>query len=147
MSMPSSLRYGLIVGLFIVLDRLTKGAALRYCALDCTFNRGISWGMLNYAGSGFFEVITLLIILITAVLGVYAYRRMMQGYPVWGELLIIGGSLSNIIDRFMYGGVVDFIEVRVGSWIGPAFNLADSMVVVGVAVMAYELLYTTNKNS
>lgn len=142
MSIPSFLSYGLCTSSLILLDRITKWAALRYCFHDCTFNRGISWGMLNYEGSGFFVGITLLIILITAVLCVYAYRRMLQGYSIWGELLIIGGSLSNIIDRFMYGGVVDFIELRLGSWIGPAFNVADSMVVVGVAIMAYELLCT-----
>lgn len=144
--MPSFLFYGVITSALILLDRITKWAALRYCVQDCTFNRGISWGMLNYEGSGFFVGITLLIIVITSVLGVYAYRRMFQGHSVWGELLIIGGSLSNIIDRFMYGGVVDFIELRIGSWIGPAFNVADSMIVVGVAIMAYEVLCISRKS-
>lgn len=142
-SMRSSLWYGLFVCLLVVLDRVTKWAVLRYCVHACTFNRGISWGMFNYSGSELFVGITLLIVIITALLGVYAYKRLMLGYSIVGELLIIGGSLSNIIDRFLYGGVVDFIELRIGSWVGPAFNIADSMVVVGVIIMAYDLLYKT----
>ncbi len=135
-----SIFYGSLVAFLVVLDQVTKWLALRWCAHVCTLNRGISWGMLNYEGPVVFSLLTLLVMLITFALGLYAYRRAHQGHYIFGELLIISGSLSNCIDRFVYGGVVDFIEVRVGSWVGPSFNLADSMVVVGVGLMAFELL-------
>jgi signal peptidase II len=134
--------YGLLAASIIILDQLTKYLALRWCALACTFNRGISWGMLNSGSPLTFYVLTGLVIAITVILAGYAYHRMQQGYTVFGELLIVSGSVSNIIDRFIYGGVVDFIEVRVGSWIGPSFNLADSMIVLGVGIMAFGLLFS-----
>ncbi len=134
------------MGLLIGLDRFTKWFVLTYCPESCILNRGISWGMLNYNHPGLFIVLTVLIILITLALILYTYRRMQQGFFVWGELLIIAGSFSNIYDRLVYGGVVDFIEVRIGSWIGPSFNVADSIVVIGVAIMAYELFFPARRS-
>ena len=49
--------------------------------------------------------------------------------------LIIGGALGNVIDRFRYGYVVDFIDVYVGDWHWPAFNIADSAVCVGAVAL------------
>lgn len=133
--------YGLLSASIIILDQLTKYLALQWCGPACTFNRGISWGMLNSGSSLTFYALTGLVIAITLILSGYAYQSMQRGHAIWGELLIISGSISNIIDRFIYGGVVDFIEVRIGSWIGPAFNVADSMIVLGVCIMAFGLLY------
>jgi len=50
--------------------------------------------------------------------------------------LILGGIIGNLIDRLRFGGVTDFISI--GWW--PAFNIADSAVVVGVILFAYSLL-------
>ena len=138
-------RFGIFVVSLIALDRISKALVLHYCAPHCTFNRGISWGMLNYENSTVFIILTAVVILITAALAIYAFRRWQAGFAIWGEILILAGSLSNIIDRMLYGGVVDFIELRVGSWVGPAFNIADSMVVIGVALMAYELVFNTKR--
>jgi signal peptidase II len=50
--------------------------------------------------------------------------------------LILGGTMGNLIDRLRFDGVTDFISI--GIW--PAFNLADSAIVVGVILFAYSLL-------
>jgi len=49
--------------------------------------------------------------------------------------LVIGGAVGNVIDRLRFGAVVDFLDFHVGSWHWPAFNVADSAICVGVAVM------------
>ena len=51
--------------------------------------------------------------------------------------LIIGGALGNLIDRVMLGKVVDFLYFHIGEYYWPAFNLADSAITVGVAIILF----------
>ncbi len=53
--------------------------------------------------------------------------------------LILGGTIGNLIDRLNFGYVTDFIDVSIGVGRWPAFNIADSAVVVGVIIFAYSL--------
>ena len=55
--------------------------------------------------------------------------------------LIVGGALGNVIDRAMLGYVVDFISVHRGTWYFPAFNVADSAISVGAALLILEALF------
>ena len=50
---------------------------------------------------------------------------------------ILGGALGNVLDRVMYGAVVDFIDVYYGNWHWPAFNLADSAICIGAALIIW----------
>ena len=54
--------------------------------------------------------------------------------------LVLGGALGNLYDRLAYGYVVDFLEFYVGSFDWPSFNIADSAISVGVALLALEIL-------
>jgi signal peptidase II len=76
-----------------------------------------------------------MIMAITAGVAWYAYEQYKEGHNVVGETLVVAGSVSNIIDRFWYGGVVDFIEFSYGTWIWPSFNIADMCIVFGIAIM------------
>jgi signal peptidase II len=51
--------------------------------------------------------------------------------------LILGGALGNVLDRLMYGAVVDFIDFHYGSWHWPAFNIADSAICIGAALVIW----------
>lgn len=55
--------------------------------------------------------------------------------------LIIGGALGNLIDRLLFGHVIDFIDLFYGRWHWPAFNIADSAITVGVAMILLETLF------
>lgn len=55
--------------------------------------------------------------------------------------LILGGAVGNLIDRFRYGYVVDFLDLHVSGWHWPAFNVADSAICVGVALLMIETLF------
>jgi signal peptidase II len=62
--------------------------------------------------------------------------------------LILGGALGNVLDRIMYGAVVDFIDLYYQHWHWPAFNLADSAICVGAALIVLtELRKTFGKSS
>lgn len=52
-----------------------------------------------------------------------------------GLTLILGGAVGNLIDRLRFGHVVDFVDVHAAGWHWPAFNVADSGIVVGAALL------------
>jgi signal peptidase II len=59
--------------------------------------------------------------------------------------LIMGGAVGNLIDRLAYGEVIDFLDVHLwGGYTWPTFNIADSVVVLGVGIMLLELLFTVS---
>lgn len=58
----------------------------------------------------------------------------------FGLSLILGGAVGNLYDRVLYGAVTDFIEVYHGAWAFPAFNVADSAITVGAALLMFDLL-------
>jgi signal peptidase II len=137
----------ILLSLFIFcLDRLSKMVALSWCAekayyvnsfLSCelAMNRGISWGLFNSAQSDIFFLVSAIIALFTGILTWYAYDQFKRGVLVVGEVCIITGSLSNIIDRVYYGGVIDFILLSYNEFSWPVFNVADMAIVIGVAMV------------
>jgi signal peptidase II len=90
---------------------------------------------------GFFSSATSLVILLTGVAGVwmiYFFARSGSRHAVRPVALglVIGGSVSNLIDRVRLGHVTDFLDFTY--W--PAFNLADTFIVVGVAILLLALV-------
>lgn len=59
--------------------------------------------------------------------------------------LIIGGALGNLIDRLLFGHVIDFLDFYLGQYHWPAFNIADSAISLGVALMLYEIMFDGGK--
>jgi signal peptidase II len=64
-----------------------------------------------------------------------------------GLALILGGAIGNVIDRLVQGYVVDFILVYYGDWSWPAFNVADSAITVGVALIIFDSLFLERKRN
>ncbi|MCX5925208.1 MAG: signal peptidase II [Candidatus Dependentiae bacterium] len=152
MTKKSTLYYMIMIStVLFVLDRFTKHLALFYCVPRCTltpflsfdlaFNRGISWGMFHTESTGLFYAITILIVGVTLSVAWHAYERLQSGHQIWGELLIITGSTSNILDRFIHAGVIDFIELSCGQWAWPLFNFADFYIVIGILIMLIPLYH------
>jgi len=52
--------------------------------------------------------------------------------------LILGGAIGNVIDRILYGHVIDFLDVHVAGWHWPAFNIADSAITLGAAMLIWD---------
>ena len=86
------------------------------------------------------------ILIIASILGLYAIIKYflldenIKKTEVIGYSLVIGGILGNLIDRIVYGHVIDFIDFRFGSYQFPLFNIADMCIVIGVAIILIWLL-------
>jgi signal peptidase II len=79
-------------------------------------------------------------IAVFCVVAVYAFRtavtdRLLQT----GLHLILGGAIGNLLDRFRFGYVVDFLDVYVGTHHWPAFNVADSAICIGIALLFFDM--------
>ncbi len=88
----------------------------------------------------FFVVISLIV----GVGIVYYYRRTdpAQRLHRWGLSLVLGGAAGNLIDRFLYRSVVDFLDFYAGTSHWPAFNVADSAITTGVGLILLEMFLT-----
>jgi signal peptidase II len=62
-----------------------------------------------------------------------------------GLALILGGAAGNALDRVLHGGVTDFLEVRLWKYLWPAFNVADSAITIGAALVLFELLFGASR--
>ena len=60
-------------------------------------------------------------------------------YLYWGLTLILGGAVGNLIDRSLYGYVIDFIDVYYDYWHYPAFNIADSAISIGAGLLIVDI--------
>ncbi len=141
--------YGFWFVVLLVIDRITKNLARTQCIQSCkvnqlltfdfTLNRGISWGMLHSSNDTMFVVVSAIVVLITLGLAGYTFVRWMNNESIAGEILVLAGSISNIVDRALYNGVIDFISISFGTWSFPVFNVADMCIVLGVGIMTLEL--------
>ena len=92
-------------------------------------NTGAAFGMFKTLGSAFFILLSSLAMIFVV------YLLVKRTYNTFGLSLILGGAVGNLIDRVFYGKVIDFIDLSVGSFHWPAFNVADSSLTVGIAVI------------
>lgn len=102
--------------------------------LTLSFNRGAAFGLWAGLDSGWREgVLAITIILALLVVGALLTRPYYQSIIAQIALAaILGGALGNVIDRVVYGAVIDFLDFYLGSYHWPAFNVADSAICVGV---------------
>lgn len=115
--------------------------------LVMVWNRGVSFGMFNQAGPWNAIVLSGLALVVVGFL----VHWMRKARSLWVEIalgLVAGGALGNVIDRARVGAVADFLDVHVGNWHWPAFNLADSAITVGALLLVLDSLFgrrTTSK--
>ena len=100
-------------------------------------NPGAAWGLFRELSdgvrNGFFVSVSLLAALF--ILGYYRKLREEQRYLQVALGLLLSGAMGNFADRLARRYVIDFIDWHAGSWHWPTFNLADSMIVVGVTLL------------
>lgn len=109
--------------------------------LDFTFvaNRGVTFGLLNGFGSWSYLALAAVALGVVAALVVWL-RRAESRLVAIALGAIVGGAISNVIDRLRYGAVVDFIQAHIGTWSWYVFNLADAAIVCGVAALVLDSL-------
>lgn len=132
------------IGLALAADQITKALANAYSdalaggipvvpGFNLIFlrNDGVTFGLLGGAPGWALAGLALLVTAWLTVLLVRATSRL--DAAAYG--LVIGGALGNVADRLRFGAVTDFLDVYVGTWHWPAFNMADVAVVGGVGLL------------
>lgn len=104
------------------------------------YNPGAAFSFLADAGGWQKPVFMLLALAVSGWLAVSLVRGSFSLPMRWAAAFIMGGALGNVIDRLAYGHVVDFIQIYYRDWYYPAFNLADSFICVGAALMLFDSL-------
>ncbi len=109
-----------------------------FLALRLGLNRGVAFGLLAGLALEWQWLVALLPLLALVALARMALPVVLTGgwLTVGAIGLILGGALSNLVDRARFGGVVDFIDVYWRDYHWPAFNLADAAITVGVGLFA-----------
>jgi len=145
----------LLAGAVVALDQITKAVVLQYLVLGApipivdgllsltlVLNPGLAFGLLGGLPEAWRWTVAVLSLVALAVLARVALRVLPAGGPT-GRLaigLIFGGAVGNLIDRARFGAVVDFVDVYWRGWHWPAFNVADSAITIGVALLALRML-------
>jgi signal peptidase II len=114
--------------------------------LVLAWNRGVSFSMLHSDAAVAPWLLSVAAVLICAGLLVWL-ARVARRWPALGLGLIIGGALGNVIDRLRFGAVADFIQVHWHDYYWPAFNVADSAITVGVALLIIDGLFARGEGS
>ena len=144
--------------LVILLDQSTKQLAesmlnyaqpvsvLSFFDLTLLYNKGAAFSFLSDQSGWqrwFFIVLALVVSLVMLI-----WLSRLKREEVWQAValgLIIGGALGNVIDRILFGHVIDFIHLHYADHYWPAFNVADSAISVGVAIMLFDALVLSAK--
>ncbi|MGF6599393.1 signal peptidase II [Paraburkholderia sp. GAS448] len=155
MSKPAggSLAPWLGVALIVILfDQLSKIAISKVFAygesvaitpffnLVLVYNRGAAFSFLAAAGGWQRWAFTGLGVVAALVICYLLKRHGTQRLFCTALALILGGALGNVIDRLVYGHVIDFLDFHVRGWHWPAFNLADSAITIGAALLVFDEL-------
>ena len=136
-----------IAALIFTLDRLSKYLILElsnyseyfnftvtsFLNLNLVFNKGIAFGLFSVDDKIYYNIITLIIIIITLVVLVMAFKT--EGIEKYGFSMIFGGSLGNLFDRLYYSAVVDFIDIHINNIHWFIFNFADIFISTGVILL------------
>jgi signal peptidase II len=104
--------------------------------LTYVHNTGAAFSFLSEAGGWQRWFFSGLALVISVMIAVWLTRLQKHETLLAAALsLVLGGAIGNLIDRLAYGYVIDFLDVYVGTWHWPAFNVADSAITLGVALM------------
>ncbi len=149
--------YALIAAAIIVADQTTKALVVKlipeqvvipvipgFFNLLHTENSGIAFSLLADWSSSWKMVVLIGVsaALLVTVLGLVWKTSEVKWTGGIGLALILGGALSNLADRIRYGQVVDFLDFYYRSYHWPAFNVADSAIVIGAGLLVIEFLST-----
>lgn len=112
---------------------------LPFMDLRLSFNTGISFGLLA-AEDVHGYVILIVVTLLVSVFFLGLAWRATSGLERAGHGAIVGGALGNLLDRLPDGAVTDFVDLHMGAWHFPTFNVADVAITLGVAMLLLSVL-------
>jgi len=166
MTTASSLRAGALAWLWLSALVIALDQVIKFVAVDAlqpyephpvipgilnwtlAFNTGAAFSFLADQEGWQRWFFTLLAVVVSSVLVTWLRRTPRHDWRTALPLaLVIGGALGNLIDRVRLGHVIDFIQVYLGSWPFPSFNVADSAISVGAALLVFFGLFSHDKTA
>ena len=151
----------MVVAIVIVFaDQLTKWAIIEWVPLydrvplnafiNLTHqqNSGAAFSFLANAGGWQRWFFVVLSTVVSGVIVVWIWRIRREGPMLLaaGLALVLGGAVGNLVDRVRLGYVTDFIQVWFGGWPFPSFNVADSAITVGAALLIIDALFFSGRH-
>ena len=156
MNVPARVRWLWLTLVVVVLDRGTKAwfetqtvegwrhqVAANFIYLVHSQNPGVAFGVLADSASIWTRagLIAGSVVVIAILAWMLVASRSGGALSASGLALLLGGATGNVTDRIMHGGVTDFFEVWLGSYRWPAFNVADSAIAIGAALLIIDVLF------
>jgi signal peptidase II len=118
---------------------------LPFFNLVMVWNKGVSFGIFNNHGANGPLLLTILAVAIVTMFTIWMIRSP-SGLVRLGIAMIIGGALGNVVDRLRFGAVADFLDFHIGTLHWPAFNIGDSTICLGIAMLlVHSLFFDTQK--
>ena len=145
-----SWRWFAVAAAIIIADQITKSIVLSHFTLGerleitgflnlvLVYNKGAAFSFLSDASGWQTPLLIAFALLAAAIVSVLLVRSPGRRLLCAGLALILGGALGNVIDRFRFGQVVDFVDLHVQGWHWPAFNVADSAITIGAVLLILE---------
>jgi signal peptidase II len=150
------IRLGLVSGCVIFADQLTKYIIKitlslhdniivieNFFNITHILNPGGAFGFLSSQSPEIRKFIFLFMSSLVALFVLWWYKKTAAHcvFLSHGLALIFGGAIGNLIDRFKYGKVLDFLDFCIGSYHWPAFNIADSAITIGMVILIYHIVF------
>jgi signal peptidase II len=143
-------RWFVLAALVVLADQATKALVLARFApgeqvalapffnLVLVYNKGAAFSFLSNAAGWQKPVLVAFAIGAAVIVSILIVRRPGERLLCSGLALILGGALGNVVDRLRFGQVVDFLDFHAAAYHWPAFNVADSAITVGAALLILE---------
>ena len=143
--------YYLLCLALVIFDQLTKQIVVSLFALgeSMVINSFVSWTYIQNTGAAFsflsggggiLKAFLLSVSLfVSAMLMVWIHKTpAIRRQRLFGQFILLSGALGNLLDRAQYGYVIDFIDVHYQNYYWPVFNVADSLIFIGVILLVFE---------
>ena len=137
----------LIIIIIFCLDRISKFYVIflteknlssniftsKFLNINLIWNEGIAFGLLSFDQNFYYNILTILILIITLIIIFLMFRS--NGIEKLSYSMIIGGSFGNLTDRLYYSAVPDFIDISINNFHWFIFNVADIFISIGVILL------------
>ena len=148
-------KIGIYIFIFVCSDQISKLLVQKYMeladtlhlmpsfALHYTHNTGIAFSMFNEAQNEMLIGLSVVVMGVVGWMWKNARKNLKENNKKFfeiGFILIIAGAIGNIIDRTLYGYVIDFCLFYIGNWNFAVFNIADALITIGAGILVLDEL-------
>ena len=143
--------YYLLCLALVIFDQLTKQIVVSLFTLgeSMVINSYLNWTYIQNTGAAFSFLsggggiqkafLLAVSLFVSAMLMVWIHKTpAIRRQRLFGQFILLSGALGNLLDRAQYGYVIDFIDVHYQNYYWPVFNVADSLIFIGVILLLFE---------